>query len=193
MGEVHQIEGGMEPNHSLTASAVEDSPLDIEAVVAQHEAALLRYAARLAGNPVIAQDIVQDAFVRLVRHWRDGDRPAVPLVPWLYRVTHNLAVDYIRHEDRLQMLHARQAEELAPDVPAGQRRQVERHEALAWTHRFLRELDPAEQQVAILRMQEGRSYKEISALTGRSVGNVGCLLHHATKHLAEKLKHVGAV
>ncbi|MCX6996678.1 MAG: sigma-70 family RNA polymerase sigma factor [Kiritimatiellaeota bacterium] len=193
MDEVHQIEGGMEPNHSPTASAVKDGPLDIEAVVAQHEAALLRYAARLAGNPVLAQDVVQDAFIRLVRHWRDGARPAVPLVPWLYRVTHNLAVDYIRREDRLRRLHARQAEETAPDVPTGQRRQVERQEALQWTQRFLRELDPAEQQVAILRLQEGRSYKEISEITGRSTGNVGCLLHHAAKHLAEKLKQVGAI
>ena len=183
----------MERNHSQTASAEWDRPLDIEAIVAQHETALLRYAARLAGNPVIAQDIVQDAFIRLVRQGRDGARPDAPMLPWLYRVTHNLAVDYIRHEDRLRQLHARQAEETVPAAPAGQRRQIERHEALEWTRRFLRELAPAEQQVATLRLQEGLSYKEISDITGRSAGNVGCLLHHATKHLAEKLKQVGAI
>ena len=183
----------MEPNRSQSASAAEDGALNIEVVVAQHETALLRYATRLAGNPVIAQDLVQDAFIRLVRHWRDGERTDVPLVPWLYRVTHHLAVDYIRHEDRLRHLHARQAEETPPAAPAGQRRQIERSEAVQWTQRFLRELEPAEQQVAVLRLQEGRSYKEISQITGRSVGNVGCLLHHATKHLTEKLKQVGAV
>jgi len=52
----------------------------------------------------------------------------------------------------------------------------------------LRKLDLAERQVVLLRLQEGLSYKEISRITGRTEGNVGCLLHHAVKKLSQCVK-----
>jgi RNA polymerase sigma factor (sigma-70 family) len=54
-------------------------------------------------------------------------------------------------------------------------------------------LSPVERQVLLLRLEEGLSYKEIAAVTERSVGNVGKVLHHAVKKLSEKAKEAGLV
>ena len=47
----------------------------------------------------------------MTRGWTDGAKPAKSLTSWLYRVTHNLAVDYIRRENRLKILHRFHLEE----------------------------------------------------------------------------------
>jgi RNA polymerase sigma-70 factor (ECF subfamily) len=54
-------------------------------------------------------------------------------------------------------------------------------------------LPEAERQVVLLRLQEGLSYQEISRITGRSEGNVGCLLHHAVRKLGKWVKPTSAV
>ena len=174
-----------------------DSPagdVNLDAVVAAHAPALLRYVTRLLNNASIAQDIVQETFLRLWR--RAGAWPAAPraLSAWLYRTAHNTAVDHIRRETRLRRLHETQADDPAvgpgdpPVAPAAALDEVERRR-LALEH--LARLAPAERQVLLLRLQEGLSYREISLITGRSEGNVGCLLHHATQNLAARLRQAG--
>ena len=72
-----------------------DRMAQMEAIVAEHETALLRYATRLVNSPTAAQDVVQNVFVKLFRGWDRGTRPSAKLKGWLYRVTHNEAVDLI--------------------------------------------------------------------------------------------------
>lgn len=165
--------------------------LTMEAVVAQHETALLRYAARILNNPAAAQDVVQNVFIKLFRVRQAGSDPSAKLKAWLYRVTHNEAVDHIRRESRLRMLHARHAEEKAEDCPDGQGCAASADERKAMVLQSLRRLHPREQQVVLLRLDEGLSYKEISEITGRSEGNVGNILHHAVRKLSLQLKREG--
>jgi RNA polymerase sigma-70 factor (ECF subfamily) len=168
--------------------------MQVEAIMAEHEGALLRYAARILNNADTAQDVVQNVFIKL---FRGGTPPALgadQLKSWLYRVTHNEAVDHIRRESRLQLLHTRQAEEAPPECPDGRHcpgsREEERR-ALVLQH--LRRLDDREQQVLLLRLEEGLSYRAISDVTGRTEGNVGNILHHAVRKLSESLRRAGCI
>lgn len=160
----------------------------MEAVVSLHEEALLAYATRILNNAAAAQDVVQNAFIKLFQHWRDGMRPSKHMKTWLYRVTHNEAVDYIRRESRLRLLHKKHAEERA-DCPDGIHCPA-RDDRLAMVLEHVHALHPREQQVLLLRLQQGLSYHEIAEVTGRSEGNVGNILHHAIKKLAAKLARV---
>lgn len=164
----------------------------MKAIVAEHETALLRYAMRLLNNSVDAQDIVQEAFLKLFKNWRAGLRPTGKLSAWLYRVTHNLAVDYIRRESRLNLLHNRHAEEQSdPPTDIGSSRKESESYQLVLEE--IGKLSLAERQVAVLRFQEGLSYREISTITGRTEGNVGCILHNVVKQFATKFKQTGII
>jgi len=164
-----------------------------EAVVAAYEGALLRYATRVTRNANAAQDIVQETMIRLLRSWRDALTPSPQLSSWLYRVAHNCAVDHMRKESRRHLLHTRHAEESIlsspPNRGRGDRVSDEAQQAAA----ALQVLSLRERQLVILKVYEGKSYREISEITGLSVGNVGYILHHAMKKLAAELKKAKAI
>ena len=68
----------------------------IEQVFAALESPLLAYARRLLGDFAVAEDIVQEAFMKLHTQFQKVLTPQ----PWLYRTVHNLAVDgVVTHGD----------------------------------------------------------------------------------------------
>jgi len=165
----------------------------MEAIVAEHETALLRYAARIVNNAATAEDVVQNVFIKLFRQWQEGTRPTDKLKGWLYRVTHNEAVDQVRRESRLRVLHEKDAEENMPNCPDGRNCPAGTDERRELVLRHLKSLKPREQQVVLLRLEEGLSYKEIAEITDRTVGNVGNVLHHAVIKLSTSLKRAGVM
>ena len=154
---------------------------EMEAVISEHESALLRYAGGLLRDGHAAQDVVQNAFIKLFRQWGPGMKPTPMLRAWLFRVVHNEAIDHLRREKRLGLLHERHAMENTLTAQPSDASADRIEQILA----AVRRLDPSEQQVVLLRIQEGLSYREISQITGRTEGNVGCILHHAVKKLAD--------
>ncbi len=164
----------------------------LEDIMSQYQASLLRYATRVLNNADMAQDVVQEAFIRLHGNLRRIRERGVPVKGWLFRTTHNAAVDQIRKESRLRLLHERQSDEpTQPGAnPAGHRIHDERH-ALVMSH--LNALRPREREVLVLRMQEEMSYKEIAEVIHRSEGYVGTLLHTATRKLNKSLRQAGVI
>jgi len=159
----------------------------LEAVVTAYEAPLLRYAARLLNNTAMAQDVVQNVFIKLFRQWPTGRQAGPGLRAWLYRVTHNEAVDLIRAEERRRRLHDRQAADPACCTD-GVHCDPLPDERVAQVLQRLGMLGLPERQVLLLRLQEGLSYEEIADVTGRSSGYVGTLLHQAVKKLAATIQ-----
>jgi len=173
---------------AVTGENSEKSDLlkQMEAIVAQYETALLRYATRILNNPVMAEDVVQNVFIKLFECWKTGSRPSDKLKSWLYRVTHNEAVDFIRRESRLSFLHQKQAEQPA-ECPDGVHCAEKEEDRRAMVLEHVRKLHPTEQQILLLRLEEGLSYKEIAEVTGRTEGNVGCVLHNAVLKISRKV------
>lgn len=161
----------------------------METIVIEHEAALLRYASSLLRDPHAAQDVVQNVFIKLFAQWTPHAKPSEALRAWLFRVTHNEAIDAIRRRKRLDFLHLRQAQEITPPSRSSSPDEDRMEQVLA----AVRKLDLTEQQVVLLRLQEGLSYQEIGGITGRSEGNVGCILHHAVKKLGRWVQREPAV
>jgi RNA polymerase sigma-70 factor (ECF subfamily) len=183
---------GRESNDPLLQSSPAPVPTTLEGAMEQYQSALLRYATRVLNNEDAAQDVVQEAFIRLHGKMESISRRGVPLKGWLFRTTHNAAVDYIRKESRLRNLHqkqSKQAESFAADCngPCD----CEEREALVLQH--LNVLKPKEREVLVLRLQEGMSYKEIAAVLKRSEGYVGTLIHTATKKMSQSLRQAGVV
>ena len=156
----------------------------IEAVVREYQQPLLRYATRLLRNGTLAQDVVQGVFIKLFRQWQPSQQASPILRQWLFRVTHNEAVDLIRAEEARRRMHARSVEE-APTAPTDGAVIEERH---ALVLASLQVLTPGERQVVLLRLQQGMSYDEIAAVTKRPRNTVGVMLHQAVRKLSEKLR-----
>lgn len=70
-----------------------------EALVADHSAAMFRFARTLVRDPHTAEDLVQETFLRAFQR-RETFRGESSVRTWLHRILHNLAVDRARRPDR---------------------------------------------------------------------------------------------
>ncbi len=170
-------------------------PETIEGLFEALESPLLRYALRLLKDPEMAEDLVQEAFVRLhaqFAHVRERRS-------WLYRTVHNLALNHQRRERKVVPLPtagaAGEADEAAemPDRRARPDEQILRDENIGLVRLGLEQLDARARELIRLKFHEGLSYREISERTGLTTGHVGYLLHHSLKALASELARAGLV
>ncbi len=155
------------------------------------EKPLLRYARRLAGCPSAAQDLVQEAFMRLHRQGAAVREPR----PWLYRTIHNLAINRLRREARQVPLgdsgrHGLRLEQQESPEPLPHERFF-RQETAVLLRRLLKDLAPRKQELLRLKFEERLTYREIGLRTGMSAGNVGYQLHTVIKSLARRIEKNG--
>jgi RNA polymerase sigma-70 factor (ECF subfamily) len=161
------------------------------------ESPLLGYALRLTHTRAAAEDMVQEAFMRLHTQFdqvRDPRR-------WLYRTVHNLALNHRRQADKIvPLVPAAQAQDegVSPgaDTPDPQPlpdEQIARWEGIGLVRLSLETLDDRSRELVKLKFNENLSYKEMSARTGLTVSHVGYLLHHALKTMADELAKNGIV
>ena len=160
----------------------------IEQVFAALESPLLVYARRLLGNWSAAEDIVQDAFMKLHTQFQNVRQPQ----PWLYRAVHNLAVDHQRRAHKIVLLGDAENEDAPALDPADSQplpdEQIARWEGIGLVRLVLETLDERSRELIRLRFNEDLSYKEVAERMGLTVGHVGYLLHHALKAMAVELE-----
>lgn len=153
----------------------------VRAALAAHEQKLLRFAASLVGR-AHAADVVQDTFVALCR----AERTEIEghLVPWLFTVCKNRALDLKRDCGRLSDLEEDESMQSPDSGPASR---VERQQALGKVERALAELDERHRQAVMLKFSAGLKYKEIAEVMQTSVSNVGVILHTALKAIRKEI------
>ena len=155
--------------------------LDLEVLFRTHATPLLRLAMVLTGDPALAEDLVQEAFVRLHR----ASRPPAPgaMRAYLRRTVINLSHGHHRH---LRVVRRRPVERgrdgEAADV-AVVRRDDQRLVAEA-----VRALPSRQRDCIVLRIYEDLTDVEIADTLGISPGSVKTHLHRARATLADRLE-----
>lgn len=159
---------------------------ELEAIVSAYERQLLVYVARITGSPSSAEDIVQEAFIKLARQWRGPMEVGTQISAWLYKVSHNEAIDHIRKEKRRGEINKLHVDERGETVAPSEGQGVNSNSFDAQrVLDALEVLNERERNLVVLKVYEEKSYKEIAAITGLSIGNVGFILHKAMQKLAE--------
>ncbi len=158
------------------------------------ESPLLSYARRLLNDSAAAEDIVQDAFIKLHAQFDAVREPR----RWLYRTVHNLALNHQRRAGKIVPLHPEtESGEPAAADPADPQplpdEQIARWEGIGQVRLSLEALDARSRELVRLKFNDDLSYKQISERTGLKVGHVGYLLHHALKAIAAELAKTGVV
>jgi RNA polymerase sigma factor (sigma-70 family) len=176
------------------ASAQPARPESIEELFSALESPLLSYALRLLGDRALAEDTVQEAFMKLHAQFSEVREPR----RWLYRTVHNLALNHRRRSDKIVPLSPPNddpahptAETVDPEPLPDEH--IVRWEGIGLVRLSLATLDERTREVVRLKFNEEMSYQEISQRTGLTTSNVGYLLHHALKAIATELARTGLV
>ena len=178
------------------------SPETIEQLFAALESPLLSYALRLSGERGVAEDLVQEAFMKLHAQFAEVREPR----RWLYRTMHNLALNHRRDSARTVSLsppdanlsqvshpsHHSPETDVTDESPLPDE-QIARLEGIGLVRLSLAALDERSRELVRLKFNENLSYAEIGARTGLKPGHVGYLLHHALKTIADELAKSGVV
>jgi RNA polymerase sigma-70 factor (ECF subfamily) len=167
-----------------------DPPATLEALFVECEAPLLRYARRLSGDWGTAQEIVQEAFMKLHAQFDAVRQPR----PWLYRTVHNLALNQLRSRKKIVSLDFEvEGEPRTQPVSEspGPDETLARWEAIEQARLCLQAMDARGRELILMKFEQGLSYKEMSQRTGLTVSNVGYILHHALKQLGADLDNAG--
>jgi RNA polymerase sigma factor (sigma-70 family) len=141
---------------------------------------VLRQAWRLLGDEAEAEDVAQDAMLKLWRQageWRAGE---ARISTWLYRVTHNLCIDRIRKRRPTAAIE-NVAEPIDP-TPSALERLANSEESRALARAILA-LPERQSQAVVLRHFEGLSNPEIGERLDCTVEAVESLLARARRQL----------
>jgi RNA polymerase sigma-70 factor (ECF subfamily) len=139
---------------------------------------IFRYIYHRLGDQSLAEDLTSEVFARFL----DARVAPENLAAFLYRIAHNLIVDYLRHHSPAQSLDE--------DMPGGhgdpaQLAEIEMERVRL--RRAIKRLTPEQQQVIVLKFLEGLSNDEIARVIDKPVGAVKALQHRGLATLRDLL------
>ncbi len=162
----------------------------------RHQRRVFNVAFRVLGDRGLAEDVVQEVFVRLPRVAK-GFRGDASVTSWLYRIAINRAIDRRRREARRQAGHfgdapvelssSRLPGRSAPSSAESLARANERAENV---QAALLTLSPKLRAVAVLRYMEGLSYDELAEVLNCSLGTIKSRLNRAHAALTKALGRI---
>jgi RNA polymerase sigma-70 factor (ECF subfamily) len=169
---------------------------ELDDVLADARPRMFAVALRMTRNPDDADDVVQEAMVKVWRAFGRFEGRAA-LSTWIHRIVVNAALDRLRARSPLMAQPSRPDDDgferdgageldasAAVDTPE---ELVRSAEIGAEVHRALGALPPAHRQVLALRELDGESYQSIADIVRCPIGTVMSRLHHARHRLADQI------
>ena len=166
-------------------------------LVQQHQTMVYHLALRMVGNAEDAADLTQEVFLSAWRSLGSFQSQAA-FSTWLYRLTSNACIDFLRKEKRRSALslttegEEEEGRELeVDDQRFSPERELEKKEARRAVREGLAALSPEHRQVLVLREMEGLSYTEMAHLLDLEEGTVKSRLARARLALKDFLQKSG--
>ena len=170
-----------------------------EQLVLEHQNKVYSLALRMLGNEEDARDMAQEAFVRAYTSLA-GFRGDSKFSVWLYRLTSNICIVFLRSRQRHQTVSLTYDTEDSeggqleiPDERFTPEAGLERSELRSAVLRGLDSLSPEFRNILLLREIDGLSYGEISRALDLEEGTVKSRIFRARKKLTEFLLRDGNI
>jgi RNA polymerase sigma-70 factor (ECF subfamily) len=173
----------------LVAQALAGSQGAVEQIVRRYERPVIRLIARMVGDPSLAEDLAQEAFVKAFRNLAAFD-PSRRLSSWLFRIAHNTAIDALRRARPATVpleATASRAELAVPPAP-DPIEQRDLGDALAAAMDGLR---PDQRAALTLRYEEGLTFGEVGQVLAIPEATARSHVHRARRELSRRLAAAG--
>jgi RNA polymerase sigma-70 factor (ECF subfamily) len=154
-------------------------------IVLRHQRAAWNVAHRFLGDPVEAEDVAQEAFLRILEA-APRYQPTANFRTYLYRVVTHLCLD---RSKKMRPALTDHVPDVPDDSPGPDKRLVAR-ERQEEVRTALDALPPHQRMAIILRHYEGLNYTEIALATGTTVKAVEGLLGRGRTALLGRLSHL---
>lgn len=166
-------------------------------LVLRHEKQVYNLALRMVGQEQDALDLSQEAFVRAWRGLPDF-RSDAKFSTWLYRLTSNICIDFLRSQKNRRTVSMTVEEEQEesqqwqlPDPGPGPEQQTMEREQARQIKAAMDQLAPEQRQILTLRAIHGLSYMQIGQIMQLKEGTVKSRLNRTRQQLKQILMSEG--
>jgi RNA polymerase sigma-70 factor (ECF subfamily) len=143
---------------------------------------------RIVRDAEMAEDLVQETFIRIWSRAQAFDSQRGALGAWLLAVARNRAIDYIRSVDGRMARSSYELVELEnPALFANVESQIASSEQAQRVREALEKLNPNQRTVIELAYFEGLSQSEMAEKMGQPLGTIKTWVRTALKNLREQL------
>ncbi len=152
----------------------------------RHRDPTFRYAYRMLGSPISAEDVTHDCFVSLIRNPGRFDPRRASLRTYLFSAARNLALKQFRttaNEVALDDWHGGAPPSSAEEPLNGLLAQ----ELSGEVQKVMAQMPPLQREVIVLFEYEGQSLAEIAVIVDADLGTVKSRLHRARERLRRQL------
>lgn len=187
-----------EPDLEIIEQARLGDPLAWEKLVQLHSRRVYNLCYRFVGKPDQAEDLTQDAFIKIFKNMGNYNATAGNFVTWVVSVTRNLLIDHYRQSknDRMTVSIDEPLEEgedfslldsMKDDKPSPQK-VFEKKEDVVMLQWGLKQLSPELKEAVILRDLEDLSYQEIGTILKIPEGTVKSRINRGRIELTKCLQ-----
>lgn len=176
----------------LIAEFKQGSDLAFEQLVRRYKSKAYTTIYLLVKDRYVAEDLLQDCFIKVVDKLRAEDyNEEGKFAPWLMRIAHNKAIDFLRREKRTPMISLSDGSYLEDSISYAVG-DAEQHTMLTETEHMLRsiikDLPDSQREVLTLRHFGGLPFAEIAKITGVSINTVLGRMRYALIKLKKELE-----
>src|SRR5690606_22611050 len=190
-GPLHELQ-----DSELVAAHLEGHPGAFAELYDRHRDKLVHFIARKTGDRGRAEELVQEACIRVTRHLHRIAQ-SKKFSTWIYTICSNLAKNELRNRSRSPLvLFQKLTTHWEPEHRPLQVEESSMRPDDMYRKRYLKdlvermvdELPEHHRLVVQLRELEGKSYEEIAEITGVNLGTVKSRLHRARTSFAERIE-----
>ncbi|SRR5690606_3561266 len=145
----------------------------LETLIHRHKDRIYTSIFVLVRDHYVAEDLFQDAFMRMIRTMRQGQyQEKGRFLPWAIRIAHNLCMDYFRKTRQRQTITLSDGSDLEDWIPGtapGAMEIMENRELGHSVREMIQDLPQEQREVVVLRLYGDLPFKEIARITGVSI------------------------
>ncbi|MCD6380675.1 sigma-70 family RNA polymerase sigma factor [bacterium] len=182
----------------VISRCLEGDEKSFEKLLNKYKGSVFSICLRMVKNRDDAEDLAQDLFIRIF-NMLDRYNPAFPFSGWIYRITSNLCIDFLRKKKRARLFSMDQPIEgkdggmprqfaskwIGPD------RKTELGEKMKMLEESIGRLPETYRIIIILRHQQHLSYEEISDMLAIPLGTVKARIHRARNMIVDFFRSSG--
>ena len=171
-----------EVDQQIIASVLAGDRDAFAALIQRYSDPLYRHALGMTGSPDVAEDILQQSFIKAYNHLAEvrGRFDA-----WLFRIVANGCKDWLKNIRRTHVSYDEDDQPSAFNTPD---EDLDRSELRTDLDRALASLAPSLREAFVMKHVEGRSYEEMAELLGTTVGALKMRVHRAREALQALLE-----
>lgn len=187
----------METDEELLERVGKGDETAFDAFYARHREQVLRHVERIVADRDAAEDVVQEAFLRVWRKGGQWERRGSAR-GWIFRIATNLSLNLLESRRRAGRMNRASTEDeenplsrIADSSDAGPEETLERNDRIRLVRETVGRLSEEKRQVLDIYLGEDLTLREISRRLGIPLGTVKSRFHYASRDLREWLDDQG--